>query len=196
MLAGDAADDVLDIRRSLEHPPEFAPVFDRHFDAVHRYLHRRAGRELADELAAETFLIAFEQRARFVGRDGLGVRPWLYGIATNLLRRRWRVERRQLLAYARSGIDAATLLDTDASVSRADASRRGAQLAAALARLRPDDRDAFLLITLTGLTYSEAAAALELAPGTVATRVRRARELLARELAPVEVPTRERLADA
>lgn len=196
MLAGDASDDAVDMRRSLEHPAEFSPVFDRHFDAVHRYLHRRVGRELADDLAAETFLIAFEQRARFIGREDIGVRPWLYGIATNLLRRRWRVERRQLRAYARTGIDEAVLLDTDASVSRADASRRGAQLAAALARLRPDDRDAFLLIKLTGLTYTEAAAALELSPGTVATRVRRARELLARELTPEGIATREPLADA
>ena len=196
MLAGDAANDAVDMRRSVEHPEEFAPIFDRHFDAVHRYLHRRAGRDLADELAAETFLVAFEQRASFVGREGIGVLPWLYGIATNLLRRRWRVERRQLRAYARTGIDEAMLFDTDASVSRADASRRGAQLAAALARLRPDDRDAFLLIKLTGLTYTEAAAALELPPGTLATRVRRARKLLARELTPEGRPTREGLADA
>jgi RNA polymerase sigma factor (sigma-70 family) len=194
-MGDDESEDARDVRRSLGRPAEFAPIFDRHFDAVHRYLHRRAGADLADELAAETFLVAFEQRARFVVRDGLGVRPWLYGIATNLLRRRWRVERRQLLAYARTGIDAAIVLDADAAVSRADSSRRGAQIAAALARLRTPDRDAFLLVTLAGLTYTETAAALELAPGTVATRVRRARALLAEELSPLPLK-RETLADA
>jgi RNA polymerase sigma factor (sigma-70 family) len=195
MPPDDSMDDRDDTRRSLEQPAAFALVFDRHFAAVHRYLHRRAGVELADELAAETFLVAFERRARFVAQDGLGVLPWLYGIATNLLRRRWRSESRQLRAYARSGIDRAVVLDTDASDARADASRRGAQIAAALARLRPDDRDVFLLIALAGLTQAETAAALELSTGTVATRSRRARALLEAELAP-EPTTREALADA
>lgn len=188
-------DDKDDARRSLEQPAAFALVFDRHFTAVHRYLHRRAGVDLADELAAETFLIAFERRARFVAQDGLGVLPWLYGIATNLLRRRWRSESRQLRAYARTGVDEAVALDTDASDARADASRRGAQIAAALARLRPDDRDVFLLIALAGLTQAETAAALELSTGTVATRARRARALLEAELSPEPI-TREALADA
>jgi RNA polymerase sigma-70 factor (ECF subfamily) len=184
-----------ELRRSIDRPELFALLFDRHFDAVHRYLHRRAGRDLADELAAETFLVAFERRERFAGREGAGVRPWLYGIATNLLRRRRRTERRQLRAYARSGIDDAAAFDTDASVARVDAGRRGRDVAAALARLRPDDRDVFLLITLAGLTYVETAAALEIAVGTVATRARRARTLLAAELS-LDPATTERFADA
>ena len=182
-------------RRLVAGPDEFAAVFDEHFAAVHRYLHRRAGVELADEVAAETFLVAFEQRRRFVASDDLGVLPWLYGIATNLLRRRWRAERRQLRAYARTGVDAAVALDTDASVSRADADRRGRQIAAALAKLRADDRDVFLLITLAGLSQAETAKALQLPIGTVATRARRARGLLAGELTPEPAP-KELLADA
>jgi RNA polymerase sigma factor (sigma-70 family) len=184
-----------EVRRSIERPEVFALLFDRHFDAVHRYLHRRAGVDLADELAAETFLVAFERRARFAGREGVGVRPWLYGIATNLLRRRWRAERRQLRAYARSGTDDVAAFDTDASVSRVDAARRGRDVAAALAQLRADDRDVFLLITLAGLTYVETAAALEIAVGTVATRARRARMLLVAELS-LEPATTETFADA
>jgi RNA polymerase sigma factor (sigma-70 family) len=194
-MGSDESEDAFDVRRSLEWPAAFAPIFDRHFDAVHHYLHRRAGADLADELAAETFLIAFEQRASFVARDGLGVRPWLYGIATNLLRRSWRVERRRLRAYGRTGVDPATVLDTEASVSRVDAARTGAQVAAALARLRAADRDVFLLVTLAGLSYSETAAVLDLAAGTVATRMRRARASLAKELAPTRLTT-EALVDA
>src|SRR5215218_8846331 len=95
--------DVHCLARSLTEPKAFELVFDRHFRAVHRYLHRRAGRDLADELAAETFALAFERRATCRASDS--VLPWLYGIATNLLRRRWRVERRRLRAYARSGVD-------------------------------------------------------------------------------------------
>lgn len=91
------------LARSLTDPTEFALLFDRHFDAVYRYLHRRAGRDLADELAAETFALAFERRATC--RSTGSVLPWLYGIATNLLRRSRRVEHRQLRAFARSGVN-------------------------------------------------------------------------------------------
>ena len=186
--------DVLALHRSLDEPVAFAAVFDRHFDAIHRYLHRRAGADVADELAAETFLVAFERRRRFAARAGAGVRPWLYGIATNLLRGRRRLERRRLLAYARRGIDEATVADDDDTAARLDASRHGPRLAAVLARMRAADRDVFLLVALAGLTYAEVAVALEIPAGTVATRVRRARALLAEELSPVLAPL-ETLAD-
>jgi DNA-directed RNA polymerase specialized sigma24 family protein len=48
--------------------------------------------------------------------------------------------------------------------------------------LRPEDRDVFLLCVLGELTYVEAALAHELPAGTVATRMRRARDVLAAEL--------------
>lgn len=103
MVMEESPSDSEVVARSLEEPTTFELVFDRHFPAVHRYLHRRAGRDLADDLAAETFALAFERRAscRATGT----VLPWLYGIATNLLRHRWRAESRQLRAYARSGVD-------------------------------------------------------------------------------------------
>ena len=102
---------------SLTEPQAFQPIFDRHFEAVHRYLHRRVGRDLADELAAETFAVAFERRAACKAEDG--ALPWLYGIATNLLRRRWRTERRQLRAYARDGVDRWADYEDDAAPLRA-----------------------------------------------------------------------------
>jgi RNA polymerase sigma-70 factor, ECF subfamily len=90
------------LTRSLAEPRAFEVLFDRHFDAIHRYLHRRAGREIADELAAETFAVAYERRASCRSADS--ALPWLYGIATNLLRRKRRIERRQLNAFARRGL--------------------------------------------------------------------------------------------
>ena len=116
------------VAHSLSEPKAFEPIFDRHFVAVHRYLHRRVGQDVADELAAETFAVAFERRATCRGESAL---PWLYGIATNLLRRRWRAERRQLRAYARSGVDRWADHEEE-TASRVDAA--GAQLAGALRR--------------------------------------------------------------
>ena len=120
------------LARSLSEPTAFAPIFDRHFGAIHRYLHRRAGRDLADELAAETFALAFERRASC--RASGQLLPWLYGIATNLLHRHRRVERRQLDAYARSGVNHWVAYEDDAAARVGDSSH-GAQLARALAAM-------------------------------------------------------------
>jgi RNA polymerase sigma-70 factor (ECF subfamily) len=167
------------LARSLNEPKAFTPIFDRHFEAVHRYLHRRAGREAADELAAETFAIAFERRTSCRGTGS--ALPWLYGIATNLLRRRWRAERRQLRAYARSGVDRWVGYEDEAA-SRVDDAARGARLAGALATMRSPERDALLLYALAGLSYGEIAIALDVPVGTVRTWLHRAREAARREL--------------
>jgi RNA polymerase sigma-70 factor (ECF subfamily) len=168
------------LARSLNEPQAFEPIFDRHFDAVHRYLHRRGGRELADELAAETFALAFAQRARCCSTST--ALPWLYGIATNLLRRRWRAESRQLRAYGRTGVDRWADYEDEAD-ARVDGSTHGTQLARALAAMRPRQRDALLLYALADLSYDEIAVALEVPIGTVRTWLHRARSVAQRELA-------------
>jgi RNA polymerase sigma factor (sigma-70 family) len=168
------------LARSLSEPRAFELVFERHFAAVHRYLHRRAGFELADELASETFALAFERRASC--RSSGSVLPWLYGIATNLLRRRRRAEYRQLRAYGRSGVDRWAAYEDEAA-ARLDGASRGAQLARALAAMRPRQRDALLLYALADLSYEEIAFALGVPVGTVRTWLHRAREIARRELA-------------
>jgi RNA polymerase sigma-70 factor, ECF subfamily len=167
------------LARSLEEPRAFEVLFDRHFDAVHRYLHRRAGRDIADELAAETFALAYERRASC--RSTGSVLPWLYGIATNLLRRSRRVERRQLSAFARSGVNDWVAYEDE--TDRVDESSYGAQLARALAAMRPRERDALLLYALADLSYDEIATALDVPAGTVATWLHRARETARHEFA-------------
>jgi RNA polymerase sigma factor (sigma-70 family) len=138
--------DVDCLARSLSEPEAFELIFERHFDAIHKYLHQRVGRDLADEIAAETFASAFERRASC--RAGDSALPWLYGIATNLLRRRFRTERRQLRAYARRGVDRGVVYEDEAE-ARPDGSSFGARLASALAAMRPRERDALLLYALS-----------------------------------------------
>jgi RNA polymerase sigma factor (sigma-70 family) len=167
------------LARSLTEPKAFEPIFDRHFVAVHRYLHRRAGRELADELAAETFALAFAQRARC--RSTGTALPWLYGIATNVLRRRWRAESRQLRAYGRAGVDRWADYEDEID-ARVDGSSHGAHLARALAAMRPRQRDALLLYALADLSYEEISLALDVPVGTVRTWLHRARQIARREL--------------
>jgi RNA polymerase sigma factor (sigma-70 family) len=149
------------IASSGDDPGLFGAIFERHFLAIHRYLHRRVGLHLAEDLASETFVIAFRRRASYdPGQED--ARPWLFGIATNLLRRHHRTERRQLLAFARTGADPVAGSDPalEAAEDRAQAEAAWPVLAEALAAVRPSDRDVLLLYAWTDLTYQEVAPAL------------------------------------
>ena len=172
------------LARSLHEPTALELIFDRHFAAVHRYLHRRAGRDLADELTAETFALAFSRRESC--RASGSVLPWLYGIATNLLHRHRRAERRQLHAYSRSGVDRWVAYEDEAD-ARVDGAALDARLAGALAAMRPRERDALLLYALADLSYEEVALALDVPVGTVRTWLHRARATAQRELATADV---------
>jgi RNA polymerase sigma-70 factor (ECF subfamily) len=95
-----AASDAEIIVRSQQDGQAFAALFDRHAVAIYRYLARRIGPGTADDLLAQTFLVAFERRGSYdPGRPDAG--PWLYGIATNLLRRHHRDEARLYRALTR-----------------------------------------------------------------------------------------------
>lgn len=161
------------IAESLRIPERFALVFDRHGGAIHGYVARRLGPDVADDLAAETFLLAFQRR------DGYDTtcpdaRPWLYGIATNLIARRRQAEARFYRAIARTGIDPAAEPVDETVTARVSAQAARARLAAALAALSAGDRDV-LLLTASGLGYTETARALGLPVGTVSSRLARAR---------------------
>jgi RNA polymerase sigma factor (sigma-70 family) len=153
----------------------FDAAFAAEFAPLHRYLARRVGEAAADELAAETFAVAFRRWDRLDPERP--VRPWLYGIAANLMRHHWRKERRMLRAYARTGVDPVSAEDEPAGNTR--------ELAAALAVLRPDEREILLLTAWAALTDVEIADALGLPVGTVKSRLSRAREKLRNRLDPV-----------
>jgi RNA polymerase sigma-70 factor (ECF subfamily) len=152
----------------------FAAVFDRHYHAVHRYLARRVGPDLADDLAAETFTTAFDVRRRYdtAHPDAL---PWLFGIATNLLRHHHRGEARRLRAYARLDRPADADDGFDGIEARLDAERAGPAIAEALMRLSAGERDVLLLFAWADLRYEEIAVALRIPIGTVRSRLNRAR---------------------
>lgn len=180
------------IAASQQDPEAFAEIFDRHYDAIAGFLRRRVEPSLGDELAAETFLRAFDARARYdLGRAD--ARPWLYGIAANLLRRHRRTEERRLRAYARAAVRPAHEADLTAVDARLDADAAGPALATALASLGPGERDALLLHAWADLTYEQIADALAIPVGTVRSRIHRARrvvrELIARSGEAVDQPT-------
>jgi RNA polymerase sigma factor (sigma-70 family) len=157
------------IEESLQRPQAFAALFDRHFDQIHRYLARRLGSDRADDVAAATFAVAFERRATF--RDHVDALPWLFGIATNLLRNEWRAERRALDALA----------ELTVSANRGPVEGAGTDSVAIselLAGLDADQRDVLLLHAWEGFSYQEIAMALGVPIGTVRSRLSRARARL------------------
>ena len=89
------------IEASRTDPDTFGELFDRHYTEIRRYLHRRIGAAEGDDLTAETFALAFRARDRYdISRPD--ARPWLFGIAANVIRNHRRSERRQARAYART----------------------------------------------------------------------------------------------
>jgi RNA polymerase sigma-70 factor, ECF subfamily len=140
----------------------FEELFELHFDVVYGYLARRVGPDIGRDLASETFLRAFAARKRYDAARG-EVRPWLFGIANNLLRRHYRDEERRLRAFAR--LDA----------RQEDLPPGEPRLAQALVALPREERDVLLLFAWADLAYAEIAAALEVPVGTVRSRLHRAR---------------------
>lgn len=176
--AAECGDDGVIIGRSVDDPEQFATIFRRHVPEIQRYVVRRLGGiQAAEDVVAETFVTAFRQRAGYQC-DRADARPWLFGIASNLIGRHRRTEIRLYRALARTGADAVSEPFTDRVDSAVTADSSRARLGAALATLPAGQRDALLLITWGGLSYEQAAQALAVPVGTVRSRVSRARQAL------------------
>lgn len=190
----DGAGDAAVIERSRHDPDAFGAVYDRHFPGIYRYVAARLGRDAADDIAAETFVTAFRKRDGFDPARG-EVRPWLFGIATNLVGQHRRAEKRRYDALARVQATSGAPPDPDAHededriASRVTAEGLRPKLADAVGALPEGDRDVLLLVSVAGLGYEEVGQALGIPSGTVGSRLSRARRKL-REALGGDDPTR------
>ncbi|MEV7235343.1 RNA polymerase sigma factor [Streptomyces sp. NPDC051020] len=160
-------------------------LYDEHAQVLYRYALRVTGNWAeAEDVVSATFLEAWRSREK-LRPDGDSLRPWLLGIATNIMRRNARARRRREVALARVP-DRGSIPDfaDDLVTHLADAEQLRAAHAA-LARLRRRDREVFTLVVWAGLDYAAAADALGVPVGTVRSRLSRARTRL-RELAGTE----------
>ena len=166
-------------------------VADRTSD-IYALLFRLTGdAEEARDLAQETFLRAFQAIQKFRGDADL--KTWLYRIAINQARNRWRWWRRRR-RDATVSLDAPVgereqtvamrLEDTNANDPEQEtlARERERQLREALQGLRTAYREAVVLRDIEGLTYEEIAATLQINIGTVKSRLARGRLELRRKL--------------
>jgi RNA polymerase sigma-70 factor, ECF subfamily len=177
-----ASDDAAVIEASRTEPDRFASLFDRHAPHIHRYLARRVGPQAADDLVAETFLVAFGKRAGYDPRFR-DARPWLYGIATNLVGQHRRQEVRQFRLRLSAGPAPIQNDDAERTVVNLTAQSVRAALGEALTALAKPDRDVLLLIAWEQLSYDEVARALGIPIGTVRSRLHRARTRVRQALA-------------
>lgn len=173
------------IARSLSDPRAFMPLVERHQRVLFGYLARRVGRDLAEDVTAETFTRAFAQRDRF-DLDRADARPWLFGIATNLLRNHARSQVRQQRAYLRHGLPEDGSIDEPGLHAKLDADAQSPALAAALEALNPGDREALLLYAWNDMSYEDIADTLEIPVGTVRSRLNRARRIVQEHLSAAE----------
>jgi len=186
------------IAASLLDPKQFALVFDRHAATVFRFLVRRVGRDPAEDLLGETFRVAFEARASYdVAYDN--ARPWLYGIATNLVSKHQRGRARAQRAQSRLPTADTATCPFDASDAALDATVLWPQVVTAVHQLPADQFDVLLLHVWEELSYEEIAVALAIPVGTVRSRLSRARTRLRDTLQhpttwPAAISTPEELA--
>jgi RNA polymerase sigma factor (sigma-70 family) len=174
--AGDELDRELLLRWSDGDQRAGDELLGRHQEAVRAFLRRKAGAD-ADELAQQTFLAFLEAKGRF--RHESSVRTYLIGIAQRRLYEYYRRGERDLRSVPDAGLlgeDPSSPLVMLTAVERENKLRR------LLKSMPPELRVVIHLHYWDGLTGAEAAALLDVPPGTVASRLRRAKTLLREHL--------------
>jgi RNA polymerase sigma-70 factor (ECF subfamily) len=159
----------------------FTDVFDQHYRQIYAYAARRLGPDLGEDVASETFLVAFDRRFSYDSARA-EVRPWLFGIASNLIARHARAETRRYRALAKVAGGRDVVDHADAVAGRLDAMAVRGPLADALRRLPEPVRAVLLLVAWAGLNQQEAAAALDIPAGTARSRLHRARQEMRKAL--------------
>ncbi|MCL5777522.1 sigma-70 family RNA polymerase sigma factor [Limibaculum sp. FT325] len=134
-----------------------------------RTFHRDADR--ADDLVQETMVKAWANRDKF--RPGTNMRAWLFTI----LRNSYYSELRKTRNEVEDADGALTERLTDLPAHDGRLAMR--DFRTALATLGDDQREALILVGASGFSYEEAAEICGVAPGTIKSRVSRARARLA-----------------
>lgn len=161
--------------RCVDAETRFRELFASAYPALRRYAHHRGlnGPD-ADDLVAEVLTIAWRRLDALPTDDPI---PWLFAVARNVRRNDLRkgARLRRLSERLRNTRELTTPAYEPADVEAAD-------IRAALAALRDDDRELLLLIGWDGLTPTQAASTLRCSPNTLRVRLHRARDRLAAQL--------------
>ena len=158
----------------------FGELYERHADAIYNFCFRRtADWALAEDLTATVFLEAWRKRRRVVFDGDDAVRPWLHGVANNVIRNEGRRHRRFTRALANLGAPS----PAGAAADRAADEAQMHEILAAIRKLPRREQDVLALCVFADFSYADAAVALGIPVGTVRSRLARARGRLG-ELSP------------
>jgi RNA polymerase sigma-70 factor, ECF subfamily len=190
--ARPAVEDQFIERLKRSDPAAFEKLVNERSGEIYGLLYRLTeNTEEARDLTQETFLRAFQSIGQFRGESDL--RTWIYRIAINQARNRWRWWRRRHRDSTVS-IDAADAAGNSALMAQlrsgnssnpehgALAHERERALRKALSGLRRVYREAVVLRDIEGFSYEEIAVALDISVGTVKSRLARGRQELRRKL--------------
>ena len=154
-------------------------LIDAHYDSLYRYAYRLSGSPAdAEDLTQETFGKALARLSQLRDRDR--AKGWLFRILANECKEQLRSRRRSDLS-----LDALPFLPDRGAPSPevdAHAEELRARVRAALDRLDPDQREAFVLKHVEGRSYEEMASLLGVSVSALKMRVHRAREGLQEQL--------------
>jgi RNA polymerase sigma-70 factor (ECF subfamily) len=166
----------------------FEELVRRHERRVFGMLYRMMGtREEAEDVSQETFLSLHRHGRSF--RSEARFSTFVYRVAANaalnrrrsLGRSRTRVKRLEVRQAAGDDLPSAPR----SPEAQAEGTEMSAQVHMALQRLTPSMRLPLVMYEMEGLSYGEIAASLDVAEGTVKSRIHRARQTLRRDLAPL-----------
>ena len=181
--------DALDMARLAGgHDDALNNLMGRHAPRLFHYLVRSLqNQDDADDLAQETFARVYQNRDKFDPRRKFST--WLYAIATNLVRDRyrWRTRHPQVSLDAENGQTDTRLKDTLPAVGLApdgalEARERSAAVRQAVAALPLELREPLLLAVYEGRSQAEIGKILDCSAKAVETRLYRARQRLRESL--------------
>jgi RNA polymerase sigma-70 factor, ECF subfamily len=154
----------MSVKAHVRRPPAVAELFATYHAALFRFAYRMSGRrDIAEDVVQDVFIRVLRGIESYDarGRDA----AWLFTITRRLLLDRLRADSRRPNQAAS---------DPDACPAR-PGQEIGAAIAEALARVAPDEREAFLLREVGGLGYDDIAAACDITPAAARSRIYRAR---------------------
>ena len=175
--------DLEDMARLVSgHTGALDDLMARHGPKLLRYLVRSLqNEEDADDLAQETFVRVYQSRASFHPRQRFST--WLYTIASNLVRDRFRYRSR----HPQVSLDAEQETTIEAErgptpLEEMETDERVAMIRAAVQELPEELRLALILFEYEELSHAEIAEVLDCSPKAVETRLYRARRQLRERL--------------
>jgi RNA polymerase sigma-70 factor (ECF subfamily) len=176
--------------RSTEHDrARFDRLYRTHFHQILGYALRRTGTaEDAADVVSKTFLVAWRRLDAVPPGDA--AKPWLYGVARNVLANQRRGQRRRARLATRLGAELAAVMGEAAPSAEPFLLEA---LSVAFRRLGADDREVLALMAWENLGRDEIAAVLGCSRGAARVRLHRARKrfsaaLLAAGLDGAELP--------